>query len=126
VRRRCVALVLCERSLVEPSEDRGCRFGTRQRLNQLKSDALDVFGVPIKFAAAVKLLGVTFDEILSFDKYLSDVMRSCNYHLRAFRRIRPLLSRDCANMIGAVIVGSKLDYCNSLLYDMSLKNINRL
>ena len=43
-----------------------------------------------------------------------------------FVHIRPLLTLDTAKTIAASIVGSRLDYCNSLLYGVSQANINRL
>jgi hypothetical protein len=103
-------------------------LGTRQRLGQVKGmcDSVDAVGVPVKFGSSLKLLGVTFDETLLFNRHVSEVVRTCNFHLRALRRIRPLLSREAANVIGASIVGSRLDYCNSLFYGMTLMNTDRL
>jgi len=42
------------------------------------------------------------------------------------RHIRPLLTLNTAKTIAASIVGSRLDYCNSVLYGMSQTNIDRL
>ena len=53
-------------------------------------------------------------------------MQSCNYHIRALRHIRPLLSYDLACQIACSIVASRLDYCNSILYNTSVTNILRL
>jgi len=72
------------------------------------------------------VLGVTIDSTLSFDKHVSNVVRSCNYHLHALRHIRPLLSEDAAKTIGFSLVSSRLDYCNSLLYSTTDKNLKRL
>src|SRR3989442_932893 len=38
------------------------------------------------------------------------VVQSCNYHIRALRHIRPLLSHDLACQIACSIVASRLDY----------------
>jgi len=57
------------------------------------------------------------DNHLSFDQQVSDVVRSCNYHIRSLRHIRPLIDRETAVNVACSIVASRLDYCNSVLYD---------
>ena len=74
----------------------------------------------------VKSLGVTFDRTLSFDAHVQLTVRACNFHLAALRHIRPVMSDDVAKTVGCSIVGSKLDYCNALLYGTSAKNIAKL
>ena len=83
-------------------------------------------GAHVKFSDAVKLLGVTLDSALMFDKHITNVTRCSHYHIRALRHICPLLTLDTAKTIAASIVGSRLDYCNSLLYGVSQANIDRL
>jgi len=80
----------------------------------------------VQFADAVKLLGVTLDSSLSFDKHVSDISRNCCYHIRALRHIRPLLTLDAAKLIAVSLVGARIDYCNSLLYGTTQHNIDRL
>ena len=75
-----------------------------------------VAGAHVKFSDAVKLLGVTLDSALTFDKHITDITRCCYYHIRALRHIHPSLTLDTAKTISASIVGSRLDYCNSVLY----------
>ena len=74
----------------------------------------------------MKSLGVTFDRTLSFDAHVQLTVRACNFHLAALRHIRPVMSDDVAKTVGCSIVGSKLDYCNALLYGTSAKNIAKL
>jgi len=38
-------------------------------------------------------------------------------HMCALRHVRSLRTDDVANIVARSIVASKLDYCNSLLYD---------
>jgi len=54
------------------------------------------------------------------------LLKSCNYHIQALRRIRHLLLRDVANTIACSSVGSRLDYCNSLLYGSTDAVLNTL
>jgi len=46
---------------------------------------IDVASSHIQFTDAVKLLGVTLDSTLSFDKHVADVARQCHYHIRALK-----------------------------------------
>jgi len=73
----------------------------------------------VLFADYVKLLRVTLDSTLSFDRHVIDVTRSCHYHIRALRHIRILLTLDTVKSLAIAIVGSRLDYCSSVLYGMS-------
>ena len=80
----------------------------------------------MSFADSLKLLGVTLDSSLSLDRHVSDVVRSCNYHIRALRHIRQRLTPEAARIAACGIVGARLDYCNSLFYGMSNKNFDKL
>ena len=90
-------------------------IGTR---NQIKaypcSHHVDVAGTLLKLRDNVKSLGVTFDRELSFDKHVNLVRRACNYHLWSLRHIRKYLTVDMANTIACSVVGSRIDYCNSI------------
>ena len=66
------------------------------------------------------------DNRLSFDQHVSDVVRSCNYHIRSLRHIRPLIDRETAVSLACSIVASRLDFCNSVLYGVSETNIAKL
>ena len=52
--------------------------------------------------------------------HVNNVVRSFNFHLRALRHIRHSSPRDIANTTACCIVGSKLDYCNALLFDIPI------
>lgn len=102
-------------------------FGTRQRLISVDgSGGVTVDGTIAKFVDAVKLLGVTLDSPLTFNQHVTNVARACTFHTRALRHIRPLLTIDAAKLIASAIVGSRLDYCNSLLFGTSERNLDRL
>ena len=68
------------------------------------------------------------DRYLTFDNHITTVVRSCNYHrpIRSLRHIRHLLDRNTANTLACSIVATRIDYCNSLLYGISHKNLHRL
>ena len=71
-------------------------------------------------------LGVTFDENFNFKQHISKTCRCCFYHIRDLRRIRRFLSLSVAKTIATALVSSRLDYCNSLLYNTANKDIAKL
>ena len=60
------------------------------------------------------------------NKDIYNVVRSCTFHTRSLRHIRPLMTADAAKMIASSIVGAWLDYCNSLLFGTTARNLDRL
>jgi len=85
-----------------------------------------VAGSDIAYSVQLKSLGVTLDQKLSFDQHISQIVKVSNFNICALRRIRPMLNRTVANTIACSIVHTRLDYCNSLLYGATEKNIQRL
>ena len=71
-------------------------------------------------------LGFIFDENLTFSDQISSLSRSCYYHIRQLRCMRPYIDFKTANTIATSIVHSKLDYCNSLYFNLPKTQINRL
>ena len=65
---------------------------------------MTVAGAEVKFVKSVKLLGVVLDETMSLDEHTSQTVCACNYHLRALRHVRPVLTTDSAKAVGAAIV----------------------
>jgi hypothetical protein len=112
--------------LLNPTKTEAVVFGTRQRLQAIDSSrGIVAADASVRFADTVKLLGVTLDATLSFDRHVTDVVRGCNYHLRAFRHIRARLTTEAAKSV-ACSIGSRLDYCNSLLCGTTESNLDRL
>jgi len=77
-------------------------------------------------AASARNLGVTFDENFNFNRHISKTCRCCFYHIRDLRRIRRYISLSVAKTIATALVSSRLDYCNSLLYNIAGKDITKL
>ena len=85
-----------------------------------------VAGSPIKLQSSIKNLGVYLDSTMSFDKQVSETCKVGYFHIRALRHIRASLTTDASKTIAAAIVGSRLDFCNSLLAGTSVSNLARL
>ena len=63
---------------------------------------------------------------MSFDKQVSETCKAPYFHIRALRHIRSSLTAEAAKTVATAIVGSRLDYCNSLLAGTSVSNLSRL
>ncbi len=77
-------------------------------------------------SSKVRDLGVIFDQFLNFDDYISSVCKSTHYHLRNIGRIRSLLTYDATSQLIHALITIRLDYCNSLLYNLPKSSIGRL
>ena len=63
---------------------------------------------------------------LTFCDQISSLSKSCYSHICELCCIHPHLDSKTANTLAASIVHSKLDYCNSLYYNLPKSQINRL
>jgi len=63
---------------------------------------------------------------LSFSDHITALSKSCNFHIRQLRSIRPFLDIKTASTIATSIVNSKLDYCNSYYYNLPNSLLSRL
>ena len=108
--------------LLNPTTTEAVLFGTRaQREKVYTTNGITAAGSTVQFSDSVKLLGVTLDSNLSLDRHTTELVRSCSYHTRALRHIRPLLSFDAAKLVAHCIVGAQLDYCNALFLGCRLR-----
>ena len=58
--------------------------------------------------------------------YSSNSVRCCLYHLRSLGKLRPFLSARAANAIAVSMVLSRLDCCNSCLWEVPSQQLKRL
>ena len=71
-------------------------------------------------------LGVTFDQFLNFDDHITAICRSTYFHIRNIGKIRHLLSYNACSTIIHALISCRLDYCNSLLYNVPTHKTVRL
>ena len=88
--------------------------------------SISVAGSPIKLQSSIKNLGVYLDSRMSFDRQVSKTCKASYFHIQALHHIRSLLTTEACKTIAAAIVGSRSDYCNSLLAGTSVSNLARL
>ena len=63
-------------------------------------------------------IGVVFDSTMSMLPHVNSFCKSAFYHLRNISRIRKLLSPKTTETLVHAFITSKLDHCNSLLYNV--------
>ena len=111
---------------LNPSKFEAMLLGTRQSLHKLGLTSVSLADTSIQLTGHIKLLGVTLDSNLSLDKHVSTVARSCNYQLWSLRHIRHLLTVDVTAALCRCLILSRLDYCNSLLHQLSSASLQKL
>ena len=87
---------------------------------------MDVTGCVVPLSSQVKILEVTLDSHLTFDKHVVDICKACSSHMRALRHIRPCLTDDVAKTTASSLVSSRLDNANAVLVGVSEINITEL
>ena len=80
----------------------------------------------ISSSSKVRDLGVTFDNCLSLDAHISNICRSTHFHLRNIGRIRTLLTFHATAQLIHALITTRLDFCNSILYNLPNNKIKRL
>ena len=84
---------------------------------------------PVQPSKVVKSLGVLFDEYLTFEDHINNIIRCTNIHLRNLRVIASKLDYELKRQLIHCLIFSKLDYCNGLLFglpDCLLKKLQKV
>ncbi|MBV8073763.1 MAG: RNA-directed DNA polymerase, partial [Acidobacteriaceae bacterium] len=111
---------------LNPSKTEFLLLGTYQQRSKLTLSSFSFSGVTVSCSSSVRNLGVIFDSDLSLKEHVSQVSKSCHYHIRQLRTVRPLLDHDSAVLLSNSLVSSKLDFCNSLYADLPKSTIHSL
>ena len=106
---------------LNPSKTEFLITGLREQLNKLAYPPdlcpTDLTS-PVPYSSPVRNLGIIFDKNLTFSDHITQLSRTCYMHIRDLCRLRPILDYKTACTIATSIVHSKLDYCNSLFYNI--------
>ena len=77
-------------------------------------------------SSKVRDLDVVFDQYLTFHDHISGICKSTHFHLRGIGRIRNLLTFDVIAQLIHALITSHFDFCNSILYNLPNRQIERL
>ena len=98
-----------------------------QLLKQNLSDlSIRVGDTQVCPSSKVIYLGVVIDQYLTFHDHISGICKSTHFHLRSIGRIRNLLTFDATTQLIHALITTRLDYCNSILHNISNNQIERL
>ena len=87
---------------------------------------VNVAGVLVKPSDKIKLLGAKLENKLTLTGHANAVCKATFFHIRALRHIRIVLTEDTAKTGACVLVGSRLDYANTILYGVLGASIHKL
>ena len=98
----------------------------RQRLKYLSMFPVTLLGSETHPSKTVRNLGIVFDENFNFRTHINNVCKLLYYHIRDLRGIRRHLNLDQAKCLASALVSSQLDYCNSLLHGVAVRDMLNL
>ena len=96
----------------------------REKLNH--SFPVNILGNLISPVDAVRNLGVWFDSDFSFSCHVMKVCKACFASVHDLKRLRGHLTHEAALMAANALVGSCLDYSNSLFRGLSALDLRKL
>ena len=73
-----------------------------------------------------KSLGVLLDKTLSMERQINSVKKKCCWTMTSLRTINKYLNETVKLMLVKQLIISKLDYCNSLYYNLPKKRVKKL
>ena len=112
---------------LNPDETEFLLIGSNvQRENFSKCFPTGLLAQEVTPSPSARNLGIVFDSALNFKSHMSGISRACYYHIRDMRRIRRFLTPCVAKTIETSLIGSKLDYCSSVLFNGTEKEISKL
>ena len=87
--------------------------------------SVSVGDMQVSPSSKVRDLSVVFDQYLTFHDHIN-ICKSTHFHLRGIGIIRNLLTFDATAQLIHALITSCLDFCNSILYNLPNKQIERL
>ena len=101
-------------------------IASKHNQRRVAVDHMTLDGVVINRTPHAKNLGVTFDSELNMRKHISDVRRKCFCDIKWIWSVRKYMDIETTKCIVHALIISRLDYCNSLFYDLPLQALNQL
>ena len=102
-------------------------FGSKSQREKLNhSFPVNIVGNLISPVDAVRNLGVWFDSDFSFSCHVMKVCKACFAHVQDLKQHRGHLTHEAALRAANALVGSHLDYCNSLFRGLSALDLHKL
>ena len=101
-------------------------FRSPQLRCHLSSLLVNVGEIQIAQSLKVRDLCVTFDQFINLDDHITAICRSTYFHIRNIGKLCILLWYNVFSTVIHTLISCRLDYCNSLLYNVPTHTIDRL
>ena len=102
-------------------------IGTKNKLRGLNNiSSISINEEEIVLADKVRDLGVIIDSSLTLDEHINNVVKTANFHLKNIASIRKYLNEDATKILINSLVISRVDYCNSLYYNLPNYRLRKL
>ena len=101
-------------------------YMSQYHLNKYGRCDISIGDSTISPVECVRNLGVQIDQHLTMDKQVTAVCKACNFHLYRLSSIRRYITTDAARSVAQALITSRLDYCNSLLANLTNTQMKRL
>ena len=95
------------------SKTKSILITTQQKFHRMNDHSLDVMinGKLIEQVQHAKLLGVTLDCLLTWEKHIENICSIVNSRLSLLRRIKPFLNHHCALLFFNSCINNLFIYC---------------
>lgn len=101
-------------------------LGSRQQLQKLGVDDIQLNNHVVAFQSSVYNLGVHLDSHLTMKAQVQRICQTSFYQLRQLRSVRRSLSAAACSALVHAFITSRLDYCNSLLTGIGVGLLDQL
>ena len=101
-------------------------IASRHLLKKVAVNTTRVGDCDVTKVGIVRNLGVWFDDQFTMAVHITKTCSVAFYHLHNIRRIRKSLSIDAAATLVHSFVGSRIDFCNSLLHGLPKYQLDKL
>ena len=94
--------------LLNPEKSQCLQVGTRQQIKTCPHPDLVIGNLLVSRSDDIKLLGVTFDNCLRFNKHISEICSTTSFHTKALKHIRNHIDLPTAKIVASTLIASKL------------------
>ena len=101
-------------------------LGSSQQLDKVTCKDVQLLGTRVPISDSARDLGIIIDRELSLDGHVTAVCRAGYNQLRQLRPVVRSLSVHATKTLVQAFISCRLDYCNSLLYDINDGLLSRL
>ena len=101
-------------------------IGRKEQTKIITTESLSIGNETVYKVPSAKNLGVIIDSQLEMSLHIQNTCKICYFHIRQIYKIRRYLTTEATKLLVQATVISRIDYCNSLLYGIKQKLLDRL